>query len=128
MSPTWKRAAMHGDADAARQVLQSGEDIDGRDRYGNTALMLAAQRGHRALVELLIENGADLNVTAKYHLSALMLAVVAGHSEIAQRLARAGARLDIQGSGAPGFSGKTAYDLAIAREMTEVFEVLLQPR
>jgi ankyrin repeat protein len=56
-----------------------------------------------------------LNVTAKYRLSALMLAIVAGHAEIASSLARAGADLTLQGGGAPGFAGKTAYDLAVER-------------
>ena len=82
--------------------------------------MLAAHRGQQALLEVLIENGADLNVTAKYHLSALMLAVVAGHTEIARRLAQAGADRDIRGTGAPGFAGKTAYDLAVERDLKEL--------
>ena len=124
MEPDWEQAATHGDVESARRLLQSGADIDSRDRYGQTALMQAAHHGHEALVELLIENGADLNVTAKYGLSALMLAVVAGHAEIARRLARAGADRTIRGSGAPGFAGKTAYDLAVARDMEALCEEL----
>jgi ankyrin repeat protein len=76
------------------------------------------------LVETLIENGADLNVTAKYNLSALMLAVIAGDRRIARMLARAGADLSIKGSGAPGFAGKTAYDLAVVRGMKDLYEEL----
>ena len=49
-----------------------------------------------------------------------MLAVVAGHAEIARLLARAGADLSKRGSGAPGFAGKTARDLALARGMQEL--------
>jgi len=124
MEPDWEQAATHGDVESARRLLQSGADVDSRDRYGQTALMQAAHHGHEALVELLIENGADLNVTAKYGLSALMLAVVAGHAEIARRLARAGADRTIRGSGAPGFAGKTAYDLAVARDMKALCEEL----
>ena len=124
MGPTWEYAAMHGDVDTARRLLQAGEDINARDGHGQTALMLAAHHGHRALVELLIENGADLNLTAKYRLSALMLAVVAGHTDIVRRLVRAGADRAIQGSGAPGFAGKTAYDLAVEREMKDLWEDL----
>lgn len=124
MEPGWEYTATHGDVEAARQLLDAGVDIDARDRHGQTALMLAAKRGHLALVELLIEKRADLNVTAKYRLSALMLAVVAGHTEIARRLVRAGADLSIRGTGAPGFSGKTAYDLAVAREMQELDDEL----
>jgi uncharacterized protein len=124
MNSAWESAAKAGDAEAARALLQSGANINALDRYGQTALMLAAHRGHEALVETLIEHGADLNVTASYRLSALMLAVVAGHPGIARRLASAGADRSLQGSGAPGFAGNTAYDLAVARGMKEVYEAL----
>ena len=127
MDPTWEDAAKHGDVDVARQLLLAGREINARDRYGQTGLMLAAHRGHQALLELLIENGADLNVTAKYGLSALMLAIVSGHKEIALRLVRAGADLGLRGKGSPGFIGKTAYDLAVEREMKELYEAL-KPR
>lgn len=82
--------------------------------------MLAAHGGHLALVHLLIEHGAHLNVTAKYGLSAAMLAVVAGHEDIARALARAGADLTLRGTGAPGFNGKTAADLATARGLSQL--------
>ena len=124
MNTAWERAAIRGDVERVRQLLQSGVDVDARDRYGQTALMLAAHHGHREMVETLIESAADLNVTAKYNLSALMLAVIAGHAAIAQLLARAGADLSLTGSGAPGFMGKTAYDLAVAREMKELYAEL----
>ena len=41
-----------------------------------------------------------------------MLAVIGSHDEIAQMLVRAGADTSIKGTGAPGFAGKTAADLA----------------
>jgi ankyrin repeat protein len=72
------------------------------------------------VVVSLIAHGAQLDVTAKYGLSALMLAVVNGHAEIARDLTRAGADLSLVGSGAPGFAGKTARDLATARGMNEL--------
>ncbi len=72
------------------------------------------------MVEALVALGADLNVTAKFNLSALMLAVIAGHVEIARLLARAGADLRLAGAGAPGFAGKTACDLAVARGLPEL--------
>lgn len=53
-----------------------------------------------------------------------MLAIIAKHSDIARMLVRAGADLRIRGSGAPGFAGKTAYDLAVAGKMEELYEAL----
>lgn len=127
MDTAWERAVTSGDVEAVRQLLQSGADVNARDRYGQTALMLAAHRGHLEIVETLLGREADLNVTAKYNLSALMLAVLAGHVAIARLLARAGADLGLRGSGTPGFVGKTAYDLAVAREMEELYAEL-EPR
>ena len=124
MDIAWQRAIKAGDVDAVRALLRSGTDINAKDRYGQTALMLAAHRGHAALVRQLIEHGANLDVTAKYSLSALMLAVIAGHTEIVRRLVQAGANRNLQGSGAPGFAGKTAYDLAVARGLKELYDEL----
>lgn len=116
--PWFGRAAKCGDVLALEDLLQAGADIDARDRYGQSALMLAARGGHRVAVEALLRHGANLNFTAKFGLSALMLAIIAGHEEVARILARAGADLELRGTGAPGFWNKTAYDLAAEREMT----------
>jgi ankyrin repeat protein len=74
--------------------------------------MRAAHSGQRDTVAWLIAQGADLNHTSKFHLSALMLSVIAEHPQVARMLAVAGADVSILGSGAPGFHGKTAADLA----------------
>lgn len=95
-------------------------DVNARNRYGQTALMLAAHAGHREVVEILIVHRADLDITAKFGLSALMLAIVAGHADVAHLLAKSGADLLLRASGAPGFAGKTAYDLAMERGMLEL--------
>ena len=115
MDTCWEDAVRRGDTDIVRDLLERGVDANARDRYGQTGVMLAAHGGHLATVKLLVEHGADLDVTAKYGLSAVMLAVVAGYEEIALALARAGADLTMRGTGAPGFAGKTAADLATER-------------
>jgi ankyrin repeat protein len=107
-----RKAAVSGDAAGITRLLGEGIAIDCRDRYGQTALMLAATRGHDAVVTLLLAHGADPDVTAKYGLSALMLAVVNRHSAIARQLVDAGADLSLTGTGAPGFLVKTAERLA----------------
>jgi uncharacterized protein len=104
-------------------VLASGADIDACDGYGQTALMLAAREGHAKVVEWLVEHGAALDHTAKYGLSALMLAVIAGRTDVVRILAAAGANLCLRGTGAPGFTAKTALDLAIARGDPDMVEM-----
>lgn len=120
MDANWEEAIARGDVQDVRHLLARGADVNARNRHGQTALMLAAHAGHRQVVETLVAHRAALNTTAKYGLSALMLAVVAGHAEVARLLADSGADLSLRGTGAPGFSGKTAYDLAVERDMREL--------
>ena len=124
MDAAWEQAVRGADAEAVRALLAQGTDIDSRDRYGQTALMLAAHAGQREIVETLIAHHANLNVTAKFGLSALMLATVAGHEEIAILLGQSGADLSLRGSGALGFADKTAYDLALERNMQKLLKEL----
>jgi uncharacterized protein len=115
MVAAWEDAIKRGDVQIVLDLLGRGIDADACDRYGQTALMLAAHAGHREVVETLIAHRAKLNITAKFGLSALMLALIAGHAEVARLLAKAGADLTLRGTGAPGFADKTAYDLAVER-------------
>jgi ankyrin repeat protein len=124
MNADWEDAIKRGDVPTVCELLERGVDVDARDRYGQTALMLAAHAGHRPVVETLIAHRANLNVTAKFGLSALMLALVAGHADVARLLAKAGADLALRGTGAPGFADKTAYDLAVERGMLELSSAL----
>ncbi len=121
MDREWEQAARTGDAAALVRLRAVNIDVDARDRYGQTALMLAAVRGHLDAVRLLVDWGADLDVTAKYRLSALMLAILNHHAGVARVLIEAGADLSLQGSGAPGFAGRTARDLAAERGLESLF-------
>ena len=112
MRDDWRKAALEGDLAVIDSLLREGIDIDSKDRYGQTALMLAARHGHEQMVQLLLKKEAALDVTAKYRLSALMLAVIDHRAGIAKMLVAAGADTAMRGSGPPGFSGKTAADLA----------------
>jgi ankyrin repeat protein len=127
MQAAWAEALERGDAGTLEQLLAGGADPDARDRHGQTSLMRAAHAGQAEVVALLIRHGAALDVTAKFGLSALMLAVVARHSEIARQLVRAGADRTLRGSGAPGFAGKTARDLAVDNRLGELTAELDAP-
>lgn len=127
MRSEWERAAKHGEAAALAAQLAAGADVNALDRFGQSALMLAAHRGHLDAVQILIQAGADLDITAKFGLSATMLAVVSGHESVAIALAAAGANLGLVGSGAPGFAGKSAAQLALDRGSQGLARALAPP-
>lgn len=63
------------------------------DRYGGhaTALMIAANFGHKDLAKFLIDNGANVNDKALDDFTALMVAADAGYQELAKLLIDNGA-------------------------------------
>ena len=115
MRREWADALLAGDTEALARQVGEGVDVDARDRHGQTGLMVAAMRGDTETVRWLVAHGASLDRVAKFRLSALMLAVINGHAEVARILVAAGADLTLRGTGAPGFAGKRALDLAVAR-------------
>ena len=124
MTPEWKAAVTAQDSARLEELLGAGVDINARDEHGQTALMIAARDGRTQSVRWLIEHGADLDHTAKFHLSALMLAVINGRDAIVGILVDAGADRSIRGTGAPGFHGKTALDIATAANRTIMMALL----
>ena len=87
-------AAIVGDADAVRRLLDLGLPVDARDGQGCTALLRAAGGGHRAVVDLLLARGADPQCAANTGATPLSAAVSMRHGEIVQRLVAAGADLE----------------------------------
>jgi len=88
------QAAISGDADAVRKLLDLGMPIDTIDAQGCTALLRAAGGGHRAVVELLLARGADPKLAARTGATPLSAAVSMRQLEIVDRLLAAGATLE----------------------------------
>ena len=77
----------------ALSLVFGGADVNARNTVnGNTALMLAANRGALAIVEALMAAGADVNARADDGWTALEAAEMIGDDDIAAMLRRAGAR------------------------------------
>ncbi|XP_020707846.1 Usher syndrome type-1G protein homolog isoform X2 [Athalia rosae] len=85
MTPTlW--AAFEGNIDALRLLVARGGDPDKADYFGNTALHLAAARGHRFCVNFLVKFGTNIwSLDIDRH-SARELAAINGRDEILQYL------------------------------------------
>lgn len=87
-------AAIVGDADAVRRLLDLGLPVDSVDSQGCGALLRAAGGGHRALVDLLLARGADPQLAAHSGATPLSAAVSMRHGDIVDRLIIAGASLE----------------------------------
>jgi ankyrin repeat protein len=87
-------AAIVGDADAVRRLLDLGFAIDTPDAQGCSALLRAAGGGHRAVVDLLLERGADPQRAAHTGATPLSAAVSMRQGELVERLLVAGADLE----------------------------------
>ena len=72
-------AAIVGDADAVRRLLDLGFPVDTVDTQGCTALLRAAGGGHRATVDLLLARGADPQRAAHTGATPLSAAVSMRH-------------------------------------------------
>ena len=87
-------AAIVGDADAVRRLLDLGLPVDAVDSQGCSALLRAAGGGHRSVVDLLLTRGADPQLAAGSGATPLSAAVSMRHVEIVDRLIAAGADID----------------------------------
>lgn len=87
-------AAMQGDADAVRRLLDLGLPVDAIDAQGCTALLRAAGGGHLDVVDLLLARRADLTLAAHSGATPLSAAVSMRHLDIVDRLLGAGAPLE----------------------------------
>ncbi len=85
-------AAMRGDADAVRALIQSGADVNESQGDGMTALHWAAENGDAALAKLLLKAGARVDVVTRLgSYTPLHLASRNGHGDVVVALLDAGA-------------------------------------
>lgn len=132
-------------------LIQNRANLNRRNRYGDTALMMAALGGHLAIAQrliaagaetsnagwaplhyaayggmndvllLLTKSGAALDARAPNGQTALMLAASLGHLEAVRILIDADADMDLQ-----DYDGRSALVLARRNKHTKVVEFLLE--
>ena len=113
-------AAMVGDADAVRRLLDLGFAVDSPDAQGCTALLRAAGGGHRATADLLIRRGANPQHAANTGATPLSAAVSMRQADIVNDLLAAGAQIEHR---LPG--GVTVLMLAAALGLPDIAARLL---
>jgi ankyrin repeat protein len=79
------------------------KSVDVKDERNNTALILAAEEGHDALVTLLLDRGASVDVLNKNCVGALYFAIQNNHVSTAKILLEKGS--DLERDASTGFIG-----------------------
>ena len=84
-------AARTADADAVRDLLERGVDVDTAETDGTTALHWAAYKGDTETAQLLLQAGAEPEAANRYGVTPLALAAGRGNAPIVEALLDAGA-------------------------------------
>ena len=98
-------AALQGNLEAIRQHIKAGSDLNEKDQFGSTPLIIAATFGKTEVALALIEAGADLNTKNNDGSTPLLTAAFLCRTEIVEALLEKGADKTLRNS-----AGKTALE------------------
>ena len=101
-------AVQEGSPPWVKNILAFGADVNARDEYDKTVLMLAAIRGDMEKTNILVRSGADINAKTYDGWTALMFACSNGHTDVAAFLIEKGADVNIKDN-----DGTTPLKLAL---------------
>jgi ankyrin repeat protein len=122
-SPTYalQLASSAGLVKAVSRLLDTGCDIDERDREGRTPLYHACLHAHIEIVHTLLGVGADVNVHGGYFGNAFQAASASGYTQTVKLLLENNADVNVQG----GHFGN-ALQAASARGYEQTMKLLLE--
>jgi CubicO group peptidase (beta-lactamase class C family) len=102
-------AALQGNVDAVRRHVEAGSDLNEKDAYGSTPLIVATLFGRTEVARALIEAGADMEIADNYGSTPLHLAALICRTEIVEALLKGGANRQARNN-----NGSTAFDIVQA--------------
>jgi CubicO group peptidase (beta-lactamase class C family) len=102
-------AALLGNSDAVQQHIEAGSNLNEKDAYGSTPLIVAITFGKTEVAGALIEAGADMEISNNDGATPLHLAALFCRTEIVGALLDKGANRYTRDN-----SGSTAYDIVAA--------------
>jgi ankyrin repeat protein len=114
-------AAMEGNKDAVRSLVQRKADVNAPQVDGTTALHWAVEANDLEMADVLIRAGANVSVTNREGVMPMQLAAMNGNAAMLERLIKAGAKVN-----APlDPSGDTALMMAARTGKADAVKVLL---
>ncbi|CAF1255635.1 unnamed protein product [Adineta ricciae] len=123
-------ATLKDRVDVVKFLIHRGAQVNVKNRYGVSPLLLCAESGNQELVRALVEAGADVNVTPQGELAEenllagqtpLFGAAKKGHVEICEYLIQNGANVN-----AVTMTGATALYTATEEAHLDVIELLIR--
>jgi hypothetical protein len=107
-------AALQGNIDVIGQHIKAGSDLNEKDMYGSTPLIIAVTFDKTEVARALIEAGADMTITNNEGSNPLHLAAFFCRTEIVEALLKNGADKNLRNN-----SGSTALEI-VERPFEEV--------
>ena len=114
-------AAINGEVELVRVLLNKGAKVDARNSHGKTPLHNGVVSGKTEIVELLLNKGTNVNHRDNSDITSLHLAVENGTKDIIELLLARGANVN-----AKALDGKTSLHVAVERGYIEIVEHLLE--
>ncbi len=110
-------AALTGNVEMARLLLEAGAEVDGLDVDESTPLHVAALRRQAGMVRFLLDRGADVNRRDRNGACALSFAATGRDTTIVRMMLQAGADLNYRAG-----NGATLLHLACSRGLWDLAE------
>ncbi|MBD3338390.1 MAG: hypothetical protein GF353_04745 [Candidatus Lokiarchaeota archaeon] len=110
-TPQLHKAVKSKDTNLIKELLNSGTDVNLKNRKGISALHIASEFGTYEIVKLLIKYGADVNANTNYDVTPLHFAAQGGDTEIANLLISMGAKVNSEDN-----EGRTPLSWIVRRE------------
>lgn len=114
-------SSRNGDFQKVKQMVAEGGNLNDRDHYGSTPLMVAAGGGHKDIVTFLLQKGADVNSKDKYGFSAIFCSMNNDHVSSVELLIKHGASLDTRAN-----NGSTPLMYAAYKGASKTVDFLLK--
>ncbi|XP_075541743.1 E3 ubiquitin-protein ligase MIB2-like isoform X2 [Dermacentor variabilis] len=118
-------ACYHGDEELARTLIHAGNNVNARDKDGDTPLHYCAYGNEPGAMRLLVTAGADLNAVNEKNRTPLHIAASKEHADCVRTLLSYGSRIKVN---LQDVAGDTALHDAITVGSAEIASLLINFR